>query len=170
MNETRIAELRKARGWTQERLGQESGVAVRTIQRLEAGKDASLETIKLLADALDVPVRDLFANVEKVEFEAAVGGLDERRSAQQERRDAMTRAFEQMFRGVGILVVFATVVFWMTGHFWPYIWLIVPAYWVGGRYVLRSVFRLLADPWLDRRYPLSRPSRPRARPRESEVI
>jgi len=169
MNQTRIAALRKARGWTQERLAEESGVAVRTIQRLEAGKDASLETIKLLADALDVPVRDLFMNVETAEFKAAVGGLDERQSSQQERRDELTRAFDMLFRGVGILVVLATVVFWMTGHSWPYIWFIIPAYWAGGRYVFRSVVRLVADPWLDRKYPLSRRTRRSARPGESEM-
>lgn len=170
MNETRIAELRKARGWTQERLAAESGVAVRTIQRLEAGKDASLETIKLLADPLDVPVRDLFANVEKAEFEAAVDGLDERRSDQQARRDAITRAFDMLFRGVGILVVFATVVFWMTGHYWPFIWFIIPAYWAAGRYVFRSALRLVADPWLDRKYPLSKPTSRRPGAWESEAI
>ncbi len=40
----RIAALRRERGWTQERLAEASGIAVRTVQRLEGGKDASLET------------------------------------------------------------------------------------------------------------------------------
>ncbi len=57
----RIAALRRERGWTQERLAEASGVAVRTVQRLEGGKDASLETLSALARALEVPVRDLFA-------------------------------------------------------------------------------------------------------------
>jgi len=60
MNESRIAELRRAKGWTQERLATESGITVRTVQRLEAGSDASLETISLIAKALDVQVGELF--------------------------------------------------------------------------------------------------------------
>jgi len=66
MNRTRIGELRRARGWTQERLAVESGVAGRTIQRLEAGNDASLDTVALIANALGVPVRELFVSVESV--------------------------------------------------------------------------------------------------------
>lgn len=50
MNTTRIADLRQTAGWTQERLATESGVGLRTIQRLEAGNEASLETLSLVAD------------------------------------------------------------------------------------------------------------------------
>lgn len=74
MNETRIDEIRKSRGWTQERLAEESGVAVRRIQRLESGQDASLTT--LTAIALGVPVREFFASVERPEFQTALDGLD----------------------------------------------------------------------------------------------
>lgn len=163
MNETRIGDLRRTRGWTQERLAEESGVAVRTIQRLEAGKDASLETISLIADALGVPVRELFVTVEKEEFETAVGGLDDRKRAQQERRDATTRAYETAFNGVGVLVVLATVVLALTGILgWTWFtWLIIPAYYAGGRYLFRAFFRLVIDPRLDERYPLSSPTRGR---------
>ena len=69
MNESRIGELRKARGWTQERLASRSGVAVRTVQRSEAGKDAGLETLPLIGNALGVPVRDLFISVEDEDFQ-----------------------------------------------------------------------------------------------------
>jgi transcriptional regulator with XRE-family HTH domain len=75
MNESRIAELRRARGWTQERLSAVSGVAVRTIQRLESGKDANAETLTLIANALDVPVNDLFVRVETDDFSATVDSL-----------------------------------------------------------------------------------------------
>lgn len=49
MNKTRVVELRQAHGWTQERLATASGVGIRTIQRLEVGEDASLETLSLVA-------------------------------------------------------------------------------------------------------------------------
>ncbi|MGO1539883.1 MAG: helix-turn-helix domain-containing protein [Leucobacter sp.] len=41
MSKTRVIELRQERGWTQERLADEAGVGLRTVQRLEAGHDAS---------------------------------------------------------------------------------------------------------------------------------
>ena len=81
MNESRIGELRKTRGWTQERLASRSGVAVRTIQRLEAGKDAGLETLSLIGSALGVSVRDLFVSVDDEDFETVVAALDARKSA-----------------------------------------------------------------------------------------
>ncbi|TDS77571.1 helix-turn-helix domain-containing protein [Amnibacterium kyonggiense] len=57
----RIAALRRERGWTQEHLASVSGVGVRTVQRLEAGEDGSLETLRRVAAALEVPVPELFA-------------------------------------------------------------------------------------------------------------
>lgn len=62
-------------------------MAVRTIQRLEAGSDASLESLSRIADALQVDVKDLFITVEDTGMAAAVEGLDERRLARQ-RHDA----------------------------------------------------------------------------------
>lgn len=55
MNKTRIIEIRQAQGWAQERPANESGVGLRTVQRLEAGQDASLETLSLIAEALRFP-------------------------------------------------------------------------------------------------------------------
>ncbi len=49
MSTTRVIELRQERGWTQERLAAEAGVGLRTVQRLEAGQDASSETLTLVA-------------------------------------------------------------------------------------------------------------------------
>ncbi len=52
---TNLVRLRKSKGFTQNKLSEASGVAIRTIQRIE--KDAvnpQLETVKLLADSLGV--------------------------------------------------------------------------------------------------------------------
>ncbi|GAA4159140.1 helix-turn-helix domain-containing protein [Gryllotalpicola daejeonensis] len=161
MNASRIAELRRARGWTQEQLSSASGVAVRTIQRLESGTDASAETLTLIANALDVPVGDLFARVGTDDFGATVDGLEARRRAQQERRDATTEAASRLFTGIGILVVFGTLALAYVTHGtmgWL-VWLIIPAYWAAGRYLFRAFFRIVIDPRLDERYPLSLPTR-----------
>lgn len=158
MNETRIGELRRAKGWTQERLATESGVTARTIQRLEAGSDASLETIGLIADALGVAVAELFIHVETKTFEASVDGLDARKRAQQESRDGVTHGVALAFQGVGILVTFGTVALMLTGvlsGFGWLGWLIIPAYWGAGGALLDGFFRAVVDPRLDATYPLS---------------
>lgn len=51
---------RKLKGLTQEQLSESSQVTVRTIQRIEKGDvNPHLQTVKLLADALDIEVSDL---------------------------------------------------------------------------------------------------------------
>ena len=159
MNESGIGQLRKARGWTQERLARRSGVAVRTIQRLEAGKGAGLETISLIADALEVPVRDLFVSVEDEDFQTRVEGLDARKSAQQAKRDSAAHGFTFLYQGVGLLVTFATIVLVLTGALSWLGWFIIPAYWVAGGYLFSFLVGVAINPWLDAKYPLSLPSR-----------
>lgn len=83
MNRTRIIELRQQQGWTQERLATESGVGLRTVQRLEAGQDASLETLSLVADALQVSVRDLFIEIDDEVLRSGVESLADRTALQQ---------------------------------------------------------------------------------------
>jgi len=54
-----IKKLRLDRGWSQEDLAEISGVSVRTIQRIEQGGRASLETLKCLAAVFETPVPEL---------------------------------------------------------------------------------------------------------------
>jgi transcriptional regulator with XRE-family HTH domain len=54
-----LKELRISRLLSQEQLAQMSGLNVRTIQRIESGKKASVESLKCLAAALDVEVSTL---------------------------------------------------------------------------------------------------------------
>ncbi|WP_159610644.1 helix-turn-helix domain-containing protein [Glutamicibacter sp. JC586] len=159
MNISRIAELRRSKGWTQERLAKESGITVRTIQRLEAGNDASLETISLVARALDVQVGDLFQSVQAPDFSQAVEGLETRTLADQERRDSITQGIMMVFRTVGILVTFGTVILATMGQFGWFIWLLIPIYWGAGKILLDATMRLAVDPKLDAKYPLSVPNR-----------
>jgi transcriptional regulator with XRE-family HTH domain len=158
MNESRIADLRRNRGWTQEQLAERSTVAVRTIQRLEAGQDASLETLSLLADALGVPVSELFATIERPGFAAAVDGLDERTAAQQARRNAVTRSWNQLCPAVGIVLSITFVALIGAGVFSGPLILIVGAYWAAGRYLFTFIQHAVLDPWLDRKYPLTSPT------------
>ena len=54
-----IKKLRLDRGWSQEDLADMSGVSARTIQRVERGGKASLETLKCLAAVFEAEIPDL---------------------------------------------------------------------------------------------------------------
>ncbi|EME70479.1 hypothetical protein H261_08353 [Paramagnetospirillum caucaseum] len=54
-----IRELRLQRAWSQEQLADIAGISARTVQRLEQGQPAALETLKALAAAFDVPLDHL---------------------------------------------------------------------------------------------------------------
>ena len=54
-----LKELRIRRHLSQEQLAQMSGLNVRTIQRIESGNNASVESLKCLASVLEVDVATL---------------------------------------------------------------------------------------------------------------
>lgn len=64
MRENQIKKLRQSQNLSQEMLAEKAQVSVRTIQRLEAGEEASVETLNLVAGALGVGIKDLY-DVEK---------------------------------------------------------------------------------------------------------
>jgi transcriptional regulator with XRE-family HTH domain len=165
MNEMRIGELRRLRGWTQERLAETSGVAVRTVQRMESGNDASLESLSAVAAALEVPVRDLFVTEEPASLDPGVRGLDERAEQQQAQRDASASGWQYLYSGFGIVVTLGTLA--LIGlHIWPGAAIfVIPIYWAGGRLLSQFLMATVVEPALDRRYPLSRARRYSSRSR-----
>lgn len=54
-----LKKLREQRGWSQEHLARCSGLSARTIQRIESGHKASLESFMSLASALEVDLKTL---------------------------------------------------------------------------------------------------------------
>ena len=57
----RLAAARRARGLTQEAVAERAGVDPQTVQRAEAGRvSLSVPRLKLLADALGIPMDSLF--------------------------------------------------------------------------------------------------------------
>jgi transcriptional regulator with XRE-family HTH domain len=54
-----VQQMRVARGWSQQQLADISGLNVRTIQRIERGQSASLESFKALGAAFDVDFAQL---------------------------------------------------------------------------------------------------------------
>src|SRR5262245_11355147 len=54
-----IRKLRLQRGWTQDQLAEFAGISVRSVQRVELGAGASLETLKALAAVFEVDLSTL---------------------------------------------------------------------------------------------------------------
>lgn len=61
MNLYRIRELRQARAWSQEQLAELCSLNVRTIQRIENGEQASLETLSAIAAVMELKVSELYS-------------------------------------------------------------------------------------------------------------
>jgi transcriptional regulator with XRE-family HTH domain len=162
MNKSRILELRQAQGWTQEHLADESSVGLRTVQRLEAGADASLETLSLVADALRVPVRDLFETIDDGALSTRVDSLQDRAHAQQVARDRIGGAWWWLYVGIGVVVTLLCFAFAQGVA-------VFFAYWIGGLLILIAVRRLYLEPRLDEKYPLSHRKQPGGtRPRRAD--
>lgn len=54
-----VKKLRQKNNWSQEQLAILCGVSLRTIQRVEAGNQASLETLKSLASVFEIEISKL---------------------------------------------------------------------------------------------------------------
>ncbi|WP_286267104.1 helix-turn-helix domain-containing protein [Thalassotalea atypica] len=54
-----VKKLRARNNWSQEQLAQITGLSLRTIQRVEAGNKASIETLKSLASVFEVDISKL---------------------------------------------------------------------------------------------------------------
>lgn len=53
-----IKEMRLDRHWSQEQLAEMSGLSIRTIQRIESGENAGLESLKSLASVFEINITD----------------------------------------------------------------------------------------------------------------
>ena len=54
-----IRQRRLEKGWSQEELARHSGLITRTIQRIEAGQQAGLESLKCLAAVFETSISEL---------------------------------------------------------------------------------------------------------------
>lgn len=54
-----IQQRRLDHGWSQEELARHSGLSTRTIQRIESGQKAGLESLKCLAAVFETPISTL---------------------------------------------------------------------------------------------------------------
>jgi len=62
-----VKKHRLDRGWSQEQLAKISGLSVRTVQRIEQGQKAGLESLKCLAASFDTNISELIKEDEMSE-------------------------------------------------------------------------------------------------------
>ncbi len=63
MNGAKVAQLRRAKGWSQQQLAVAAGVHVMTVSAAERGaKEPTFATAEALARALEVPLAQLLAD------------------------------------------------------------------------------------------------------------
>lgn len=62
-----VKRLRDKNGWSQEQLAEFCGLNVRTIQRVESGQKASLETLKALASVFEVDISTLTEEITMID-------------------------------------------------------------------------------------------------------
>jgi transcriptional regulator with XRE-family HTH domain len=63
----RVKELRKQKGWSQQKLAEKSNLAFNTITKIEQGlaKHPNLKTLVKLADVLEVGLDELVGRIQK---------------------------------------------------------------------------------------------------------
>jgi transcriptional regulator with XRE-family HTH domain len=62
-----VKKLRAEKKWSQEHLAVLSGLSVRTIQRVESGQSASIETLKSLASVFEVDINRLTEEITMID-------------------------------------------------------------------------------------------------------
>jgi transcriptional regulator with XRE-family HTH domain len=88
-----VKKLRTQRNWSQEQLAEFCGLSVRTIQRVESGNKASIETLMSLASVFEVDISKLTEEITVIDkasedwknlpwwFRASLAGSQSKRSA-----------------------------------------------------------------------------------------
>ena len=114
-----IRKLRIEKGWSQETLADISGLSVRTIQRIERGGNASLESLGALAAAFEVDIATL----------ATEAGMYKQKDLPEDERETIeyVRDIKGFYSHVAIYVV-ATAAMAATNLYMGlnYIWFIWP--------------------------------------------
>ncbi|WP_145579540.1 helix-turn-helix domain-containing protein [Yersinia vastinensis] len=147
MNLYRIRELRQARAWSQEQLAELCGLSVRTIQRIENGEQASLETLGAIAAVFDLKASELYSPEASQPQDVPVDAVDQRVLDARDAVENEMAFLRQLLRAV-ILCAVLFAINWFTSP--SYIW----AWWVVlGLSIplgLRAINTFILGNWLER--------------------
>lgn len=155
-HETRITLIRKSKGLTQEKLAELSHLSVRTIQRLEAGDDSSLETLRLVANALNVSVTELFESVSDENKEKEINYLAKEQTKQIEQRKSEKQIFNIKKLSIFILILLLAA---FIDKFPENIQGILGILWLGLFFLSLCIMKYMKSNWrlkMNEKYPLTR--------------
>ncbi len=121
-----VKKLRLQHSWSQEQLAQFSGLSKRTIQRIERGKSASLESWKSLAAVFEVTVEELKPETE-MNTESNNNTTSNRLT--EEEADALEyveelKAFYLHLMTFAVVIIFLVIVNFMTSSYPWVLWAI----------------------------------------------
>ena len=115
MNEYRIKELRLTKAWSQEQLAELSSLSVRTIQRIENGEQASLETLAAIASAFDTCVTELYSSEATAGKQQQAQAMDEK-LAKVKRQIESEASFYRQLVGYIVTGMLLMLINWLTSH------------------------------------------------------
>lgn len=156
MVNNKIKQLRLSKNLSQEQLAEKAKVSVRTIQRMEAGGDASIETLNLVAGALGVPVKELFDDL--TDQENKIKNAEEKLQYQLQSRHEEFKIFRHTYLACYIIVMMLWGICFNFIH--NGVWsAVMGVFWIGGWMLLKSLKKIITlkwiDPKLDAKYPLT---------------
>lgn len=157
MIENKIKKLRLAQSISQEQLAEKAQVSVRTIQRLEAGADASISTLNLVAGALGVEVGDLFSSSNSAQQADKIQSAADQLRFQLHARHEEYHLFRKIFNSVYIILMLALgAIYFAVGSS---IKLAIFILWIGGWIIMGTLRKWVVlqkiNPKLDAKYPLT---------------
>ena len=114
-----VQKLRLKKGWSQQQLADFSGLSVRTIQRIESGQPASMETLKSLAAVFEVD----FANLNPEPPMTTISNTTEREETEAFRYVRKLRGFYIHLMQYAVVIPVLWAINWFTNtHYWWAIW------------------------------------------------
>ncbi|MEQ9719588.1 helix-turn-helix domain-containing protein [Yersinia alsatica] len=147
MNLYRIRELRQARAWSQEQLAELCSLNVRTIQRVENGEQASLETLGAIAAVMGLKVSELYSSDASQQQDAPANAVDQRVLDARNAVENEMAFMRQLLRAV-ILCGVLLAINWFTSPSYMWAWWVV----LGFSIVLglRAINTFVLGNWLER--------------------
>jgi transcriptional regulator with XRE-family HTH domain len=133
-----IQKLRLQRGWSQQQLAEASGLSARTIQRIEAGQTASVETLKSLAAVFEVDFSTLSQEAPSMSTSNTLAEQQEREAFRYVRK--LRGFYFHLAQYVVVISVLVAVNLFLTPHHLWVLW-VIGGWGIGLASHAMSVFR-----------------------------
>lgn len=142
-----IQKLRLQRGWSQQQLAEMSGLSVRTIQRIENGKEASMESLKSLASVFEIDFSQL--NQESDMQSSLKSGVSNEEAQAFEHVRKLKAFYKHLLRYVLVITFLTILNLWQSPQRLWVVWVIFPWGFVMFMQALSAfdVFSLFGPNW-----------------------